>query len=123
MFPDDEEDREFDALIEIFREAQENSHGAVYVANPRRVREFIECESFLRRMFKDTGATIEVVPNDGGGSIGVIRVLTKTINIRNTAGFVRAVRLASNYEIYPRTDGKMMFALIFYGMATRVDEV
>jgi len=51
----------------------------------------------------------------------VIRILAKRLVIRDPAAFARATALASNYEIYPRTDGTIMFALTFYGMTKKLE--
>lgn len=117
-----EELREFDDIISSIWEMIENEEHGVSVVNDKRVREFILCESILRRVLTGRGIRIEVVPHDGFASVGVIRVSARNLTVKDPIAFSRAVNLASNYEIYPKTDGKIMFALTFYGMTKKIKE-
>lgn len=114
--------REEDDIILGIGELIEAEAEGVRIANPGRVREFAACEAALRKLMRGSASRIEVVPHDGSSDVGVIRVLTKGFTVKDTETLAGICNLASNYEIYPRVDGKLMFALTFYGMTTKIGE-
>ena len=93
----------------------------VSFADAEREKEFQTCFALLKTALKGSRARIQCVPHDNSASVGVIRILAKRLVIRDPAAFARATALASNYEIYPRTDGTIMFALTFYGMTKKLE--
>ena len=113
---------EADEILKRVVKAIEEEESGVSFVNTERVKEFVTCEMALRELLKGSRSTMEVVPHDGFSSVGVIRVLTEGFTIKDTQSFAEATSLASNYEIYARTDGKLMFALTFYGMTTKTGE-
>lgn len=112
----EEEKREMDFILKTISGAIENDERGVSIADPQRMREFIKSETLLRRSLGGQGLKIEAIPHDDYASVGTIRVKAKTLIVREPTWFARAVSMASNYEVYPRTDGKIMLALTFYGM-------
>ena len=104
----------------IYREIQKEERGAS-VANARRIAEFHACHMALKKAFLGSGAQIECIEHDGFASVGTIRVIARRASIRDPEMFGAALSFASNYEIYPRTDGKFMLALMFYGMTKKTE--
>ena len=108
---------QFDKLVEDFRTIMENSDDSLSVVNLERMREMYRCYGMLKTVFQGQKVKIDFCPHDGSASIGKIEILVnKSLKIRNTKLFHDAVKFASNYEIYPRTDGKIAFNLMFYGL-------
>ena len=116
----EEEQREMDAILLSIGEMIEEQESGLSVVNEQRALEFVTCESYLRKHLKGKGLRIEAIPNDGYASVGVIRVLAKELIIEEPERFAKVAELASNYEIYPRTDGKIMLAFTFYGMTNKI---
>ena len=82
-----------------------------------RVRDFVVCDRIFGELFlSHTTTKIEVTPFDGIAGAGVIRITCKGFTVEEPKKFIDALNLASNYEIYPRTDKKIMVAVTFYGM-------
>ena len=111
-----------DAILRAVTEQIEKEENGVSFLNLRREKEYRACCKVLEQLMKGSDARIQYVPHDGLASVGVIRVTSKGFTVRDPALFVMATSFASNYEIYPRTDGSIMFALTFYGMTNRVAE-
>lgn len=109
-----------DDFIRALGEQIARDESGVSIANKTREREFQVCAEYLKKTVKGRGVKIQCVPHDGYASVGVIRILANDFTVMKTDEFAAAVKLASNYEIYPRTDGKVMFALTFYGMTKKV---
>ena len=82
-----------------------------------RVRDFVVCEMTVSELLLSHGSTkFEINPCEGIGGAGLIRIPCKGFTVEKTKEFIDAISLASNYEIYPRNDGKIMLAITFYGM-------
>ena len=116
----EEEQWEMDEIISRIGAMIAEQESGLSVVDAQRVKEFIACETYLRTQLRGTGIKIEAIPNDGYASSGVIRVTAKELVVDDPERFVKMTELASNFEIYPRTDGKLMFALTFYGMTKKV---
>ena len=93
----------------------------VSYVDAEREMEYQTCCELLKTALKGSKAKIQCVPHDNSASVGVIRILAKRLIIRDPTAFARATALASNYEVYPRTDGTIMFALTFYGMTKKLE--
>ena len=113
-------DEEMDEILkEIGRRFQEESKGT-HIVNPKRMREFMACEEAMKRLFP--GAMMEVLPQKNTPDKGVIRVFAKRLDVRDTKLFAAAAALADNYEIYTKTNGTVVLALMFYDMSIKVKE-
>lgn len=113
-------DEETEAVIEALGEQIEQSADGVYMLNMPRVHEFVSCARELKRQLR--GAKFTVALDEMIPGCGVILVESKCFTVKNTVKFAEAIKLASNYEIYPKTNGETMFALTFYGLKTKIGE-
>lgn len=113
-------DDETEAIIEAIGDQLQRGVDGVYVVDIQRVKEMMVCHRELRRQLH--GATIACVLDEMSPGCGVIRVESSGFRVRNTERFMKAISLASNYEIYPKTNGKIMFALTFYGLRKKIGE-
>ena len=93
----------------------------VHVSNPDRMREFMMCADIVKRMFKGTGAKVTVTPRDVFPNVGCIEVVAKGLSITNTEMFAKVAELSSNYEIYPKLDGTIVFDFSFYGLTEKAE--
>ena len=53
-------------------------------------------------------------------SMAVITIIGKPIAITNPELFARAISIADNFEVYPKTNGSVQMNLAFYNVARRV---
>lgn len=91
----------------------------ISVADPDKVNAYTRCYLILKALFKGTNAIVKCSQSVPFNSAATISILTPRMEIMDTEAFVYATRLASNYEIYPRTDGRIMMELIFYDMTNK----
>lgn len=117
----EEEQWETDEIILRLGEMIAEQESGISVVDTQRVNAFVTCETYLRTYLRGKGIKIEAIPNDGYASVGVIRVSAKELWVEDPGLFARMTGLASNYEVYPRVDGKLMFALTFYGMTRKAE--
>lgn len=52
-------------------------------------------------------------------SVGSVSVIGKGIEIENSALLARAIGAASNFEVYPKTDGTVQMNLTFHGLTRK----
>lgn len=116
--PSPEEERFLKEIGEAIRKSESGTH----IVNPKRMKEFLDCAKTMRDLFPGKSVKIEVVYPNHYPSCGVIRVYTKKIALTDTAKFASAAKCSSNYEVYPRVDGKMVLSLMFYGMTVKAKE-
>lgn len=97
----------------------ENEESGVSFANTKRIGEFYTCSELIRYALNGEGIDISVIAHDKFASVGTIRVTGKRFSVTDTPLFARALRMASNYEMYPRLDGTLVLALTFYGLTDK----
>lgn len=69
---------------------------------------------------KDLNVTYEL--NTPYVSMGAVSVVGKEIVIADQALFVKVAEMASNFEIYPKTDGTVQMNFTFHNLTRRVEE-
>ena len=113
------EGERLDAILSSVAEIIEREESGVSFVNEERIREFYTCGELIRYVMGGDGIDISVIAHDKFASVGTIRVLGKRFSIRDTQLFAKALRMASNYEIYPKLDGTLVLALTFYGLTDK----
>lgn len=74
---------------------------------------------YLLKYNTDAKVTYQLDPDAASiEDFGSVTVSAKDINITNTAAFKKAAQLASNFEIYPKTNGKVDMSFGFYGLTS-----
>lgn len=66
------------------------------------------------------GVTVSCALNTPYVSMGSVSIIGKEIKIVNTKLFTMAVSLASNFEVYTKTDGKVQMDLTFHNITRKV---
>lgn len=99
-----------DGLIEVLRSLPKP---AVRIAVPKRIREMICAKHLLEAAFGTGNVEAEF---HSPGSSGSLRVECDLLEVLEMSAFKQAVRLGNNFEIYPLTNGKVRFAMMFYGL-------
>ena len=88
------------------------------VVNLDRKRELMDSYEKIKRIIlsEDKDATIEIV--EGALQLGsvAIRAVTNDVTVYDTAEFAEATKNASNFQIYPTTDDKIKFDILFEGV-------
>jgi len=77
----------------------------------------VVCNAY-RKMLKDANADCVCVTDFSNPRIGVVTVLGKNIAVLQPGWFASFSKLATNLEIYPRTDGLVQMNLTFYNKKT-----
>lgn len=118
---EDKAKKELDELLIQVGRAIDEDEAGLHIVNPKRMREFLVCGEAMKMLFSDSGY-VRVSPHDMYPSAGTIEVITRKLKIRDIELFTLATGLASNYEVYPKLDGTIVLALMFYGLTKKVKE-
>lgn len=68
----------------------------------------------VKRAVSGDGVKVTCGRNEKFKSVGVVSVVGKNIEIKDPALFSAASEIASNLEVYPKTDGTVVMSLTFH---------
>ena len=111
---------EMDSILMAISDLVEKKESGISFIDKGRMMEMYASNEILQTILRDSKAKIQFLPHNKYASVGVIRILAKKIDIKQTKLLSQALKFASNFEIYPRTDGRFMLALTFYGLTKKV---
>lgn len=118
----DDAAKKLDDLLKKTWNAILQDESGLSIEDPKRLAEFEACHKVLRQVLHGSGLKMSAVSHDDFPSVGTISVTAKDLTVTDTDLFARACALASNYEMYPKLDGTVVFNLTFYGMTRKVKE-
>lgn len=125
-FDEDEElDEEEQAFLDCICEAidEEENRDGVYEAQIDRVAAVMGLYKLLSRMFrKDKSITVSYKLYEPFKSMGSVSINGKSITFKKTEMLVKAICVANNFEVYPKTDGSVTMTFTFHGLVRELDE-
>ena len=102
-------------IEEIGKEAEiEDNQDAIIV--PNKVRAVLYTCKVLKYLTRGTGAKVTYKLNEPYKSMGSVSVVGKDLSFCDSEGFVAAAKLASNLNIYPKTNGTTQIDFTFHGL-------
>lgn len=117
-----EEEKKLDELLELLlRETKKNP--GVYSPDIKRQKQFYRSYEILSHIMGDNIIVSYDIYGQPIKTSGAISITGKEIKILDTKKFAQVSRMASNMEVYPRTDGSIVMAFMFYGLSKRVSTV
>ena len=75
----------------------------------------------LKYLTKGTKAKVTYVLNEPYKSMGCVSVIGKELTFSNPKWFMIAVKLSSNFNVYPKTDGTAQMDFTFHGLTVSLD--
>lgn len=99
----------------------EREENAPAIINPDKILQMQVAHKILKQVAKGTGAKVTYKLHKPFKSMGSVSILGKNIKFDNPEWFIRLSKLASNVDIYPRTDGNIMIDFTFHGLTTGFD--
>lgn len=98
-------------VMELIQAADKKEH----VNDPKKIQLMDLCSDLLREATEDVRITSVI--NAPFKSMGYISLTGEEITIISPEKFLVAASLASNIDIYPKTDGTVKMDLTFHGIA------
>ena len=99
--------------------AQDESRTSII--NPYRMQQLLYTYKVTKYLMKGTSAKVTYKLHEPYQSMGSVSVTGKDIEFKKVSWFLRAAELASNYEVYPKTDGTVCMTFTFHGITTPIE--
>lgn len=91
------------------------------IINPYRMQQILYTYKVMKYLTKGTSAKVTYKLHEPYQSMGSVSVTGKDIEFNKVSWFLRAAELASNYEVYPKTDGTVCMTFTFHGLTTPIE--
>lgn len=114
---DEEIEEALDALAEEI--AQDESRTSVLA--PHRMQQLLYTYKAMKYLTKGSSSKVTYKLHEPFQSVGSVSVIGANLDFRQLSWFVRAVELASNFEVYPKTDGTVCMTFTFHGLTTPIE--
>lgn len=113
---DEEIEELLDSLsLELAKQIEEDE-SRTSILNPFRLKQLKFTVGVMRKFAKQNRATVSCSCNEPFASMGSVSVTGKEVIINNVAWFLKAAEFASNFEVYPKTDGKICMTFTFHNL-------
>ena len=99
--------------------AQEDCKTAVI--NPMKVKMVLCTYKLLKYITKGSKVNVTYELNKPYKSMGSVTVVGKELSFSKSEWFVAAARLASNVNVYPKTNGMVQMDFTFHGLTTTIE--
>ena len=92
------------------------------VINPYKIQQVLYTYKVLKYLMKgNKGAKISYELHKPYKSIGSVSVVGRNLVFRKPEWFMKAVELANNFEVYPKTDGTVQMNFTFHGLTNPIE--
>ena len=98
----------------------ETPAGTVKIANPQKLQDVATVYKTVKANLEEKNAKVSYKlysPFLGSASV---KIIGKNILLKHPEKVFKAAKLASNFEVYPRTDGKVCMAFTFDGLVETI---
>ena len=103
-----------DAMITAIAEDVERDESRTSIINTDRMQDVNRVISMLRPIAKYSHAKLSYKLNKPFQSMGSVSITGPSIEFLSTNVFYKAVKLASSFEVYPKTDGTICATFTFH---------
>lgn len=114
--------REDDELLTSLTDAIRKDEEQYTVVNSEREKDMQSVYNIMNDIVVGTDVEVVYESSDFIRSIGGVRVTGKNLSVTNLELFVKAARLASIVEFYPKTDGTAGIDFTFHGLTRKAGE-
>ena len=119
---DDEVEQMLDSLVTTVGEAAAIDDSKTSIINPFKIQQVLYTYKVLKYLTKGIkGAKVSYELHEPYRSMGSVSVTGKDLLFRKPEWFMKAVELASNFEVYPKTDGTVQMNFTFHGLTKPIE--
>jgi len=124
QFSSDEEAlKDFDALVDMLREARVSAGDQISILNPIREKQIEFVYKVLKFLTKGTDAVVTYKLHEPENSFGSVSAEAKSLELYGSLWFTRIMEFANNFEVYPLKNGKVRLSFAFYDLTIPIEEV
>lgn len=118
---DSEVEEMLESLTDLIGEQAENEDNRTSIINPKKVQAVLYTYKVLKYLTKGTNAKVTYALNEPYKSMGSVSIVGKELTFSNPKWFMVAVKLASNFNVYPKTNGTVQMDFTFHGLTISLD--
>lgn len=119
---DDEVEQVLDSIVLSIGELVANEDSKVAIANPDRIQYVLCTYKIMKYLFnKNSGVKVSYQLHKPFKSMGSVTLTGKQITFKKPDWFLRAVALANNFEVYPKTDGTVEMNFTFHDLTVPLE--
>ena len=115
---DEEVEEMLENLLTAVGEQAEYDDTRTAIINPLKMKAVLYTYKVLCYLTKGTSAKVTYELNKPYKSMGSVSVIGKDITFTNPDWFMAAVKLASNFNVYPKLNGNVQMDFTFHGLTT-----
>lgn len=114
---DDEVEQMLDSLVTTVAEEAMADDNKTSIINPYKIQQVLYTYKVLKYLVKGIkGAKVDYELHEPYRSMGSVSVVGKDLIFRKPEWFMKAVELANNFEVYPKTNGTVQMNFTFHGL-------
>jgi len=102
----------------LSKNIDENEKSKV-VVDDARVHDIMYSKSILEKIIEGDGVVVTHKLHEPFNSVGSVSVTGKDIIVTDSVTFNWIVSVASNVEVYPKTDGTIVMTFTFHGLTKK----
>ena len=118
---DDEVEAMLENLLDFVGGQAEEQDNRNAVLNIPKAKILMCTYKILKHLTKGSGAKVSYELNSPYKSMGSVSVVGKNISFKNSKLFTTAANLASNFNVYPKTNGTVQMDFTFHGLTIPLD--
>ena len=111
-----DEDKELDDFILALGKTVQVSESKPAVINIENVKNIVKAYDIVKQLTKGTHVKVEYHINEPVRSMGYVGIIGKNIPINNVDLFMQVTKLASNFNVYVKTNGTIEMDFTFHGL-------
>lgn len=111
-----DEDKELDDFILALGKTVQVSESKPAVVNIENVKNIVKAYDIVKQLTKGANVKVEYHINEPVRSMGYVSIIGKNIPINNVDLFMRVTKLASNFNVYVKTNGTIEMDFTFHGL-------
>lgn len=113
---DEEVEAMIEGLLNFIGEQVEEEDNKNAVINPKKAQMVLSTYKLLKYLTKGSGAKVTYALNEPYKSMGSVSVVGKNLIFDNAEWFMAAVKMSSNFNVYPKTNGTVQMDFTFHGL-------
>lgn len=119
---DEEVEEMLDSIVTTVCETVAKEEDRAAIINPYRIQHVAYTYKILKYLTKgQKGVKVTYELHEPFKSMGSVSITGHELNFRKPDWFMKAVELASNFEVYPKNDGTVQLNFTFHGLTTPIE--
>ena len=118
---DEEVEEMMSSIIVTVGETVDIEERRTSILNPIKLKQLMFTYNALKYITRGSKATVTYKLHEPFTSVGYVSVVGSSITFSHPEWFIKISEYASNFEIYPKTDGTIQINFTFHGLTLPIE--